>query len=85
MDWIMDQFGSPKTRSCYFLHPQILREEQIFKGMGEKRMNAGWIWLPDETIAQNIQEGVVAKEEDVPRYAPSSEVLEMGKAKALGW
>lgn len=81
----MDQIGGPKTCSCFSLHPQIPSEEQIFESVGEKRMNAGWIWLPDEATAQNIQERVVAKNENVPRYAPCSEVLEMGKARAFGW
>lgn len=67
-------------------HPQIPSKEQIFKSMGEKRMNAGWIWVPDETIAQNKQErGCVAEDENTPSYAPSSEVLEMGKPMAFAW
>lgn len=85
MNWIMDQIGGPKTCSCFSLHPQIPSKEEICKSIREKRLNADWIWLPDEATAQNIQDRVVAKDENVPRYAPNSGVLEMGKARAFGW
>lgn len=85
MDSIMDEIVGPKTCSCFSLHPQIPSEEQICKSIREKRLNANWIWLPDEAPAQNIQERDMAQDENVPRYAPSSEVLEMGKARAFGW
>ena len=44
-------------------------------------MNVGCTWWPDETIAQNMQDGAVAEGGNASGYAPHSKVLKMGKAK----
>lgn len=81
MDWIIDQIDL-KTCSCFSLHPQIPSKEQILKAWGKREcmqvdLTARW------NYAHHMQETAVAEDENAPRYAPSSEVLEM--RKALGW